>query len=188
MRRFAPTLLAAAAILLTAACGEPRRLPAQGEVRSGAVTVYALSGTDVSFPTALSLFEIFPVRASGVFDFEVAFDINAAGDVVVYPMALVAQSPAGLRRVGLLEVEGTFEEVTSAPRAQYVYDEPVILEENGDVVVIESQVPCSYPYPQLIFSKLVVDSVKVAQRAIYARVVTDPSCGFRSFLPGLPKN
>ena len=188
MRRFVRIVLAVAVVPLAIACGEPTRLPAQGEVFSDTLTVYALSGTDVSFPTALNLGQLATVRASGVFDFEVAFDINAAGDVVVYPLALVAESQIGIRRIGLLEVDDSFAEVTSAPRSGYVYDQPVVLEEDGDVVVIESQVPCRYPYPQLIFSKLVVDSVKVAERAIYIRAVTDPSCGFRSFLPGVPKN
>ena len=54
--------------------------------------------------------------------------------------------------------------VASAPRTGYVYDEPVVVEPGG-VIAIEAQVPCPYPYPQLIFSKLVVDSVKVAERA-----------------------
>jgi hypothetical protein len=68
-----------------------------------------------------------------------------------------------------------------------VYDQPLVLEKD-DVVVIEAGVPCQYPYPQIIYSKIVIDSVKAADRVIFIRAVTDPSCGFRSFLPGVPKN
>ena len=187
MRRSVRILLASAAIPFISACGEPTRLPARDEVRSASVTVYALSGTDASRPTALNLYELFPVRATGVFDYEIAFDINAAGEAVIYPLVLVAQSEFGIRRVGLLEVDEAFEDVTSAPRGGYVYDEPVVLSP-GEVVVIESEFPCIYPYPRLIFSKLVVDRIDLAQRSVHARVVTDRSCGFRSFLPGIPKN
>lgn len=187
MPRFVRILLASAAVSLAIACGEPTRLPARAAVFGDTLTVYALSGTDISYPTALNVGQLLVVRASGVFDYEVAFDINAGGDAVVYPVALLAAQEAGVRRVGLLAMDTTFEDVTSAPRTGYVYDEPVVVEPGG-VIAIEAQVPCPYPYPQLIFSKLVVDSVKVAERAIYIRAITDPSCGFRSFLPGFPKN
>ena len=187
MPRFVRILLASVAVSLTIACGEPRRLPAQAAVFGDTLTVYALSGTDISYPTALNVGQLLVVRASGVFDYEVAFDIDAGGNAVIYPVALLAAQEAGVRRVGLLVVDTVFEQLTSAPRAGYVYDEPAVVEPGG-VVAIEAQVPCPYPYPQLIFSKLVVDSVKVAERAIFIRAVTDPSCGFRSFLPGLPKN
>ena len=187
MPSFVRFLVAGAAIASTLACGEPTRLPAQAEVFGDTLTVYALSGTDISYPTALNVGQLLAVRASGVFDYEVAFDINAEGHAVVYPAALLAAPEVGVRRVGLLEVDTTFEALTMAPRQGYVYDQPVVLE-RGDVVAIEAQVSCPYPYPQLIYSKLVVDSVKAADRAIFIRAVTDPSCGFRSFLPGLPKN
>ena len=187
MPRLVRFLFASVAVALTVACGEPRRLPAMDEVFGDTLTVYALSGTDISYPTALNVGQLLVVRASGVFDFQVAFDINAAGEAVIYPVALLAAEEANVRRVGLLPIDTTFEQVTSAPRTGYVYDQPVTLGPGG-VVVIEAQIPCPYPYPQLIFSKLVVDSVKVADRAIYIRAVTDPSCGFRSFLPGLPKS
>ena len=187
MRFFARILLATAATALTTACGEPTRLPAQGEVFGDTLTVYALSGTDMSYPTALNVGQLLVVRASGVFDFEVAFDIDAAGKVVLYPAALLAAQEAGVRRVGLQKSDSTFAALTIAPRNGYVYDQPLVLEKD-DVVAIEAGVACPYPYPQIIYSKLVIDSIKVADRAIFIRAVTDPSCGFRSFLPGVPKN
>ena len=187
MRSFARILLASALLLPAIACGEPRRLPAQSAVFGDTLTVYALSGTDISYPTALNVGQLVVVRASGVFDFEIAFDINAAGNAVLYPVALLAAEEVGVRRVGLLKMDTTFESVTSAPRSGYVHDQAMVVEP-GEVVVIEAQVPCPYPYPQLIFSKLVVDSVNVGERAVFIRAVTDPSCGFRSFLPGLPKS
>ena len=187
MRFFVRHLLGSAAVLTTIACGEPMRLPAQAAVFGDTLTVYALTGTDISYPTALNVGQLIVVRASGVFDYEVAFDIDAAGKTVIYPVALLAAQEAGVRRVGLQKVDSTFATLTMAPRSGYRYDEPVVVDP-GEVVAIEAQVSCPYPYPQLIYSKLVVDSVKVAERAIYIRAVTDPSCGFRSFLPGLPRN
>lgn len=187
MRLFARLAILGTALSLTAACGEPRRLPAQEPVFSRSLTVYALSSSSIDLPSAISFPALFAVRASGVFDYEVAFDIDASGKAVAYPLALIAAEEANVRRVGLLKVEESFAEVTSAPRTGYVYDQAVVVAP-GEVVVVESEIPCSYPYPPVVFSKFVVDSVNVTTRAIHISAVTDPSCGFRSFLPGLPKN
>ena len=187
MRNFARLLAVIGAVSLAIACGEPRRLPARGAVFGDTLTVYALSGTDISFPSALNVGALVVVPVSGVFDFEIAFDINAAGDAVIYPVALLAAEEAGVRRVGLQAVPGTFEALTEAPRTGYVYDQAMVATP-GKVIAIEAGVSCPYPYPQVIFAKLVVDSVNIARRAIHFHAVTDPSCGFRSFLPGIPKS
>ena len=55
------------------------------------------------------------------------------------------------------------------------------------VVAIQAQTSqCSLELSPYNYSKLVVDSVLPAIRAIYFRIGSDPNCGFRSFLPGVP--
>ena len=183
MRHAFRLLLVTTAIAVAAACGDTRRLPAIGSVFSDTLIVYALTGTDMSYPTALNVQELVVVRATGVFNYEIAFDIDAAGNAVIYPMELLVAAEAPFRRVGLQKLTVAFADLTSAPRTGYVYDEPAIVAP-GESVAIEAQVACPYPYPQVIFGKLKVDSVDVAKRAIYFHAVTDPSCGFRSLVPG----
>lgn len=186
--RIARRILAAVFItVFTVGCGELDRLPALGEVRSAALTVYALSGTDIGLPSGLNVAALVVVPVTGVFDFQLAFDINAEGQAVIHPVALIAAEGIAVPRVGLLEVEGTFEELTSAPRGPYVYDQSIVATK-GKVIAIEAGVPCPQPYPNLVFAKLVVDTVDTARRSIGFRATTDQSCGFRSFLPGIPKN
>ncbi len=184
VRRLAVVAISA---LSAAACGDTQRLPAMGPVISDTLIVYALRGTDVTFPTALSLQNLAVVRATGVFDYDLAFDIDASGNAVLYPMELLVAADAPFRRVGLQKLTGPFEELTSAPRAGYIYDRALTLAP-GESVVIEAGVPCQYPYPSVVYGKLKVDSVVPARRAIYFHAVSDPSCGFRSLVPGeLPK-
>ena len=179
--------LLAASIAGAAACGDTQRLPAQGAVQSDTLIVYALRGTDVSYPTALNVRELVVVRATGVFDYEIAFDIDESGKAVLYPMELLVAEEASFRRVGMQKLTVHFDSLKSAPRNGYIYDEPMVLGE-GESIAIEAGVPCPYPYPQVVFGKLVVDSIRAAKRAIYFRAVSDPSCGFRSLVPGeLPK-
>ena len=170
-----------------AACGETQRLPAQGPVFSDTLEVYALRGTPVSYPTALNLRDLVVVRATGVFDYEIAFDIDDAGKAVLYPMELLVAEEAAFRRVGMQKLTIPFDSLKSAPRNGYIHDQPMILDE-GEAIAIEAGVPCQYPYPQVVFGKLVVDSIRPERRAIYFRAVADPSCGFRSLVPGeLPR-
>ena len=189
MRHAVRRLLAVAlAIGLGTACGDQIRLPAQGVVISDTLIAYALTGSDVSYPTALNVRDLVTVRATGLFNYEVGFDINSAGQAVLYPMSLLAAPEANVRQVGLRTVSGPFEDLTSAPRDGYVYDEALTVDP-GETVAIEAATPCQYPYPQVIFGKLVVDSVNIATRAIHFRAVADPSCGFRSLVPGeIPRN
>ena len=176
------------AMAVAAACGDTRRLPAMDRVRADTLMVYALTGTDVSYPTALNVFELAIVRATGVFNYELVFDIDAAGNAVIYPMELLVDEEATVRRVGIQTVAVPYAELTSAPRTGYVYDQPLVVSP-GETVAIEAQIPCPYPYPQVIFGKLKVDSVNVAKRVIYFEAVSDPSCGFRSLVPGeLPRS
>jgi hypothetical protein len=180
-------VVVAVGALCAAACGDTQRLPAMGSVFSDTLIVYALSGTDISFPTALNVQELAVVRATGVFDYEIAFDIDATGKAVLYPMELLVAEEATFRKVGMQRLTVPFESLTSAPRTGYVYDQPMTLAA-GESIAIEAAVPCQYPYPQVVFAKLMVDSVSAAKRAIYFHAVSDPSCGFRSLVPGeLPK-
>jgi len=182
MRHTFRLLFVAATATLAAACGETQRLPAQGEVFSDTLIVYALSGTDISYPTALNVRELAVVRATGVFDYEIAFDIDATGNAVLYPIEVLVAADVPFRRVGLQKLDLPFDSLTSAPRTGYVYDQPTTLAA-GESVAIEASVVCQYPYPQVM-----IDSVSVARRAIYFHAVSDPSCGFRSLVPGeLPK-
>jgi len=57
----------------------------------------------------------------------------------------------------------------------------------GDVVVIRAlSAACAGRINQFIYSKLVIDSVNVANRTIHFRMRVNPNCGFRSFAPGVP--
>src|SRR5687768_2289850 len=121
-RRLLPVV--AAIIAGAAACGDTQRLPAQGQVFSDTLIVYALRGTDVSYPTALNVRDLIVVRATGVFDYEIAFDINDAGQAVLYPMELLVAEEASFRRVGMQKLTVPFEALESAPRGGYVHDAP----------------------------------------------------------------
>jgi hypothetical protein len=59
----------------------------------------------------------------------------------------------------------------------------------GETIAVQAAEPrfCGFPYPVEMYAKFVVDSVKPLDHAVFIRAVVDRNCGFRSFLPGIPR-
>jgi hypothetical protein len=163
--------------------------PTQG-TETDSFLVYALTGTPASYPTAY----IAAARNVGVVDgggnFDVAFDIDAQGKVVVYPMRMVVSPITPFRDVGLLKGVGTFESITRAPNSGYLTDKSVTLSP-GDVLILQTarntgNDVCLYGISPYIFAKIGLDSVDLKDRSIFFKSTVNPNCGFRSFKTGIP--
>ena len=175
---------------VVAACGDPLGIKATLDTAEDFQKVYALSGTPPSFPSALSVAFRQVVRVDGTGNFDVAFDIDAAGKVVLYPPRLVATPLRISSEVGIQKVPGTFAEVTRAPNGGYISDKPTTLSV-GEVAVIQTPRNaggdvCVYRLSSLVYAKVAVDSINLATRSIYLHSVVNPNCGFHSLKPGIP--
>jgi len=188
--------LGLAATAAAGACTDPTRLRAQFETMQDTLVAFAMTGTPATYPSALAAAvqqdddpsgEPAVVRLGGAIPFDVAFDIDAEGNAVVYPLRLLVSDFRETRRVGLQRATTPFEQVLRAPSGGYQFDSAMVAR-RGDVIVIESQLTpyCSLDVLQTIYAKLTVDSVSTAARTVYFRVGLDPNCGFRSFAPGIP--
>jgi hypothetical protein len=172
------------------ACGDPTSLRASGITSVDTLSVFALSGTPPSYPSGLSILARQAVRVDGFASFDVAFDIDASGNAVVYPVKLVVATPGGSRPVGLQKVASSFETVTEAPKTGYQNDSSYVLTP-GQTVVVQSAHNgsgdiCQFALSPYLFAKIGVDSVNLASRTIYLQLGLDPNCGFRSFASGVP--
>jgi hypothetical protein len=182
MIRFGLALTLVVAAL--AGCGDPVRIRAQFETVADTVTVFAVTGTPVIAPAALSTVRHEAVRIETTRDFDIVFDIDAAGRAVLYPVQLVGGSPG---RTGILTTTESFASIEEAPRTGYERDTPTVLAV-GDVVLIEAEpVFCVASLQPTIYSKLVVDAIDLATRSVRVHIVVDPNCGFRSLTEGLPE-
>jgi len=172
------------------ACGDPTSLRANAITSVDTLSVFALSGTPPSYPSGISIIGRQAVRVDGFAGFDVAFDINSAGNAVVYPVKLVVSSPGGSRPVGLQKAVGAFSTVLEAPKTGYENDSSLVLIP-GETVVIQaahnsSQDLCQFALSPYLYAKIGVDSVNLASRTIYLQLGFDPNCGFRSFATGVP--
>ena len=185
-------LAAAGALAVLAACnGDPFTPRARESVQaSGPLVVSALTGTGPGSRSALLLVTVpTPVSPENVVnaDFHVVFDINAAGAPVAYPVGLV--TGVAPRRVTIRRLTTPYDSLTRAPTGSYRADSALTLR-TGEVVGV--QVPggaeCQFSGQPYYFSKVVVDSVRARDRLLFVRATTNPNCGFRSFLAGVPTN
>jgi hypothetical protein len=172
------------------ACGDPTSLKANLVTAVDSLSLWALSGTPPAYPSGVSILARQAVRvdAFGAFDF--ALDIDDNGNAVIYPVKFVVTTPGATREVGLQKVAGLFDSVAAAPKTGYETDSALVLTP-GQVVAIQSphnlsQDLCQFAISPYLYAKVAVDSVNLASRLIYLRMGSDPNCGFRSFVAGIP--
>ena len=171
------------------ACGDPTGLKASLLNSTDTLSVFALSGTPPNYPSGVAFLSRQPVHVDGNAQFDVAFDINADGNTVIYPVKLVVAS-GGSRPVAMQKISAGFETVTEAPKDGYQSDSALVAVP-GETIVVRSAHNfsadlCQFAINPNIYAKIAVDSVNLSSRTIYFRMGLDPNCGFRSFAEGLP--
>ena len=181
--------------VLGVACGDPTLAKATFASGLATNTLYALTGAPATAPTALS-FLSGPSHASATFAFDVAFDLDANNRTVVLPVRVLAGALAGVRkRVGLQILPGSFASILEVPPTGYdtlgvktLVPGAVLAVELQDGTACFSSFNQSVLTSQLIYAKLVVDSVDASTRRIFTRSVVDPNCGYREVVPdSVPK-
>ncbi|MFL5604654.1 MAG: hypothetical protein ACJ77R_14765 [Gemmatimonadaceae bacterium] len=172
------------------ACGDVAGLEASRATTVDTLSVFALSGTPPIYPSGIALLARQPVTVDGFASFDIAFDIDDAGNAIVYPVKLVVASPGGARQVGLQRISDSFENVAEAPKTGFQTDSGYVARA-GETVVVQSAHNfsndlCQFAINPFIYAKVAVDSVKLDTRTIYLRLGLDSNCGFRSFATGIP--
>lgn len=176
------------AVFALSSCRDPVNLIATRDTVTDTLSVYALTGTPLAYPTALVTPAPTVVRADGNVDFDIAFDIDAEGNALLYPFALVVDPTAVRRIVGIRKMTVGFDEVKSAPTSGYKYDS-VTVAPVGTVAVIQAtrDIECQFDFSRTVYSKIVIDEIDTVNRRIDFRILVDPACGFRDLVPGRPQ-
>jgi hypothetical protein len=184
-------LAAIASAFIMTACGDSNLLRATLPTVNDFYSIYALSGTPAAYPSGINTYVRQPVRVDGNANFDIAFDLDASGNAIVYPVQKIVSSLSASRRVGLRKVGGTFESVTIAPPGVYADSAAVLAP--GEIVIVQavrngSGDACQFNISPYIYTKLRLESVDLDNRIIVLQTVLDPNCGFRSFEAGIPSN
>ena len=171
------------------ACGDPTGLKASLLNSVDTLSVFALSGTPPNYPSGLAFLSHQSVHVDGFGAFDIAFDINADGNAVVYPVKLIVASGSP-RPVAMQKIGEAFDSVAEAPKTGYQSDSALVALP-GETIIVQSAHNaaadlCQFAINPNIYAKIGVDSVNLTSRTIYFRMGLDPNCGFRSFAEGLP--
>jgi hypothetical protein len=183
--------LAVCAVAAVAACGNFTGVPASLPTITDTGTVYALNGAPPGAPSAFHVFSGSLITADANFLFDVAFDIDANGNLVVLPQRAVASALASTHTVGIQkDSTHTFDQITRAPANGYRADTATTIKVN-QVLLIQSADAnaCGVSLTgTTLYAKIVVTAVDLAKRQLQVQYTSDPNCGFRSFLSGIPKD
>lgn len=180
-----PCVLAAAAWLATG-CSDPFKLKASYANEPFTYSVYGLSGTGpANAPAALDLVSRTTAKVDGSLAFDIAFDVDKSGKVLIIPQKYIGASLTGARSVYMQRVTGTYDALTEAPTKNWLLDSTMAVLPGEPVAIKMLSSSCVYQYSQELYAKIVVDSVKPSG-LIFGRGVIDPNCGFRSFATGVP--
>ena len=188
--RWVALLVAVGATVGLDACGDVTAVRAQLEnFDVDSIVVHAMNGSPPSLPSAFLIRAAAVVPITSEFNFDIAFDIDDTGAVVVHTVKAVASEFIPAHRVGIDTTATPFDQVTSSPTSGFVYDSSLTVPVGRTILVDVIDRSCSvYSFlGQNIRSKMVVDSVNLTSRLIYLHAFVDPNCGFRSLSPGTPK-
>lgn len=177
---------AAGVLALTSACEDPFAPRASTAVRTDSFTLYSVTQTPINAPAAFNIVFFTTVRLEPTYSFDLAFDIDDAGNAVVIPSRLVGGALTSQRIMGLQKIAGDYAALTLAPVTGYQYDSTVTLALNEGVAIELQATQCDLQTSRTIYAKLQIQAIDPATRRIAFRVTYDPNCGFRSFLPGVP--
>jgi hypothetical protein len=194
LRYPAAAVAAIAGLALATGCKDTNILQASLPVVTDSLVAYAMTGTSPSLPSGLAVIYRSTVRVDGTAAFDVAFDIDSLGQVVVSPVRVLINQLSGAPAVGIHTMFTTpFDDITSAPGGYYRPDTAIVVTPGQPFVLLTNRTTasdaCIYDPSPTIYAKVVIDSVlPLTTRAIYMRVTTDPNCGYKSFVAGLPSN
>lgn len=180
-----------AAALVLAACGDVSGLlPASVPNRTDTISVYALTGTPVTAPSAYWIVTRQVVRTDQNSAFDLVFDIDTLGRALLMPTGALKLG----RQSGVQLSTVAFDSLRFAPTSGYKVDSAVVLTVDAVAVMHSRAVQCSYDLQPIhnYFAKLRVIAIDTTSgpngRRIDLEMLTDINCGYRGLEPGLPRS
>ena len=178
-----------------AACGDPFAVKAPFQTVADSFSISALTKTPVTARALWRIGDFVRFRLDSVAaQFDLGFDIDASGRVIVYPARTIAKPPPGTlvapQLVGLLASTDAYASVDRAPQTGYTLDTAIVVTTGKTVFVRSTSNFCASQARTtggtLLYAKFIVDSINVVTRQLFVRSTIQPSCNFRSFATGVP--
>ena len=178
-----------AAALLIAACGQDAQLaPASIPNVVDTIVLGALNSSPISLPSAYSVADGNAVRTDITAAFDFAYDVDAAGRHVFLTLEVMRLSNTSGSGPGLQFTSLAFDQVSAAPTNNWITGDTIVVD-SGSVLVLRSRIVCTGLGVPL-YGKLEVLSIDdtPGDRTITFKALANENCGYKSLLPGLPRD
>lgn len=170
-----------------AACDDPFQLTARYPTFDRSFEVWAVSGSSPTLPSGIVVPTGTATRLDVAGSFDLAFDIDRDGRVVVLPVARVVQPVLGTRTVAVQRLSGVYNTILEAPKAAWVDDSVLVVNPGESFAVRSTSLYCQYELRQQVYAKFYVESADPETRRITLGARINPNCGFRSLADGIPE-
>ncbi|MFM8567727.1 MAG: hypothetical protein ACKOCV_08590 [Gemmatimonadota bacterium] len=168
------------------ACDDPFQLQARLPNFDRGLEVWAVSGSPATLPSALVVPTATVSRLDVSGSFDIAFDIDANGRVVVLPVSRVVQPITGTRSVALQRLSGIYNTILEVPSKGWVDDSTLVVSPGETFGVRSTSLYCQFELRQQVYAKVFVESADPVSRKIVLLARINPNCGFRSLADGVP--
>ncbi len=170
-----------------AACEDPFQLQASNPNADAFFEIWAMSGAPAAFPSGLLVAQTTVVRLDAEGSFDLAFDIDADGRLMVWPVTSVVSPIAGSRAIAFQRATGVYNALLEAPKSGWTNDTLLVVNVGEAFFAKVTTQYCQYDLRQDIYAKFLVDSIIPAERRIRLSARVNPNCGFRSLELGVPE-
>jgi hypothetical protein len=180
--------LLASAVLVTGCGTDVNLAPASIPNVVDTFTVGSLTSSPVSIPSAYSVVDGNVVRTDLTSAFDFAYNVDASGRHVFLTLEVMRLSTADGSGPGLQYTSKTFEQVTQAPSNGWITSDTIVVD-SGSVLLLRSRVICGGLGVPL-YGKLEVLSIDdtPGNRTMTFRALSNENCGYKSLVPGLPRD
>jgi hypothetical protein len=147
------------------------------------LSLYALTGTPLSLPSAYSLPGRGPIRTDESIQFDFAFEMLPDDRPVFLPL-LALRLDASVLDPGFIPQQTTFDAITEAPLNGYLVTD-TLPATPGALYIVRSRMICTAT-SSAFYAKLEVLAQDPAARSVTFRILVDRNCGYRGLEPGIP--
>lgn len=168
-------------------CDDPFQLQARLPNFDRGFEVWAITGSPATLPSALVVPTATVTRLDVSGSFDIAFDIDAEGRVVVLPVSRVVQPITGVRGVAVRRLSGVYNTILDVPNTGWVDDSVLVVAPGEAFGVRSTSLYCQFELRQQVYAKFYIESADPVTRKIVLLARINPNCGFRSLADGVPE-
>ncbi|HEX5004802.1 MAG TPA: hypothetical protein VFV65_05765 [Gemmatimonadales bacterium] len=174
---------------LLAACGSDANLaPASIPNVVDTITLGSLNGSPVSLASAYSVADGNAVRTDITAAFDFAYDVDATGRHVLLTLEVLRLTATHGSGPGLQYTTVPFDAISSAPSNGWITGDTIVVD-SGSVLLLRSRIVCTGLGVPL-YGKMQVLSIDdtPGNETITFQALSNENCGYKSLLPGLPRD